>query len=242
MTHRKLLFLIFSLTLIALFLVACSTAETPSASIPISVTSTSSPSNATPTFTPMLPTPTNTPIPPTPTPMPPTFTPVPPTDIPSPIPPTPTPVPQTFTPTPAPPTPTATPSTATSAPITPASSLQELGTFIGEGANVFLADAGSDAVTFQVAPQKDGSLMAFVVDEKGEAFDSIGLSFAMAIYLYREDPFMPSKFQVIVIDSPNILTAKGRGLGIMQVADVIEWGEGNIDTDEFLARIEFRTE
>ena len=81
-----------------------------------------------------------------------------------------------------------------------------------------------------------------MVDEKEEAFDGIALSFAAAIYMYREDPLMPDTFSVLVVDSPSILTGKARGLGIMEFSDIVEWGQGNIDADELLGRIDFRTE
>jgi hypothetical protein len=140
------------------------------------------------------------------------------------------------------PTPTSVPPTATPVPITTASSLEELGVFIGTQAQQNLNSAGSEAQILQVATQDDGSLLAFVVDEKAEAFDGIALSLAAALYAYHEDPLMPDIFKVLVVDSPSIITGKAKGLGIMKVSDVIGWGEGNIDADEFVARIDFHIE
>lgn len=62
------------------------------------------------------------------------------------------------------------------------------------------------------------------------------------LFIHREDSKMPDAFSVLVLDSPSIISGSVRGLGIMQIADVIEWGDGTIDTDEFLSRIDFRTE
>lgn len=87
--------------------------------------------------------------------------------------------------TPLPPTNAPIPPTVTPEPIRAASSLEELGSFIGVQAQQNLIAADSESQIFQISPQDDGSLVAFVVDEKEEAFDGIALSFAMAIYSSR---------------------------------------------------------
>ena len=147
----------------------------------------------------------------------------------------------TAQPTQIPPTPTSLPLTATPAPIPTASSVKELGIFIGRTAQSILSGKGSEAEVLQVNPQEDGSLMAFVVDAKAKTLNEIALSFAAAIYLHRKDALMPTTFKVMVWDSPSIITGKVKGLGIMKVVDAIQWGEGKITNDVFLSRIDFRT-
>jgi hypothetical protein len=147
----------------------------------------------------------------------------------------------TAQPTQIPPTFTSVPLTATPAPIPTASSVKELGILIGRTAQSILSGKGSEAEVLEVSPQEDGSLMAFVVDAKAKTLNDIALSFAAAIYLHRKDPLMPNTFKVMVWDSPSIITGKVKGLGIMKVADVIQWGEGKISNDGFLSRVDLRT-
>ncbi len=53
---------------------------------------------------------------------------------------------------------------------------------------------------------------------------------------------MPNMFKVLVMDNASILTGKARGLGALNLSDVVQWSEGKINVTEFLARIDFRTQ
>ncbi|MBN1371302.1 MAG: hypothetical protein JW987_05020 [Anaerolineaceae bacterium] len=139
--------------------------------------------------------------------------------------------------------PTETPNpTETPVQIPTATSIEELGEAIGLMVQPILANSGSEASVLQVSLQNDGSLLAIVVDDKAEVFDKIALSFAAAIFAFRDDPLLPDNFEILVVDNPSLLTGKARGLGIIKVSDIIDWGKDKIDDDELLTRIDFRTE
>ena len=100
----------------------------------------------------------------------------------------------------------------------------------------------SGAEVYQIRQQDDGSLAALVVDKEGDTFKDampVVLSFATAMFGYREYPAMPGKLSVLVFDSPDILKARAWACE-MKLTDVIEWREGRIDANEFLARVNYR--